>query len=344
MRIRHIQLEAFHLDEMKNFYINILFMELVQEREHSFMVQVGDSFITFRQGQEAPYYHFACLMDIRSFADIVSQVTKRGHTLHRGYTSMWEAEQFYFKDPDGNIVEILGTEVDHSSPSSPWIKIVEIGMPLPNIEEIKKGLGPLSNQYNEGSDTFQFYGDQEGVFVLTKLGRPWFPTNKEATLHPITIDVDADKSFCFKPPSLPYIINGSQAWSKALPVTQLRIARPTNQFDDVVRFYQEGLGLKVVAAFEGHQGYKGKVFGLPDPHYQLEFTEHENGSPCPAPTKDNLLVLYMSDRQARNAIVERLAAMGYPSVPPENPYWEKSGVTIEDPDGWRVVLMNAPGL
>ena len=36
--------------------------------------------------------------------------------------------------------------------------------------------------------------------------------------------------------------------------------------------------------------------------------------------------------------------MGYDSVSPENPYWEKSGVTIEDPDGWRIVLMNSPGI
>jgi hypothetical protein len=31
-------------------------------------------------------------------------------------------------------------------------------------------------------------------------------------------------------------------------------------------------------------------------------------------------------------------------VVPENPYWEERGITIEDPDGWRVVLMNTPGL
>ena len=32
------------------------------------------------------------------------------------------------------------------------------------------------------------------------------------------------------------------------------------------------------------------MFGLPDEEYHLEFTTHVNGSPCPAPTKDNLLV------------------------------------------------------
>lgn len=37
------------------------------------------------------------------------------------------------------------------------------------------------------------------------------------------------------------------------------------------------------------------MFGLPDEEYHLEFTRHIDGSPCPAPTKDNLLVFYMSE-------------------------------------------------
>jgi hypothetical protein len=31
-------------------------------------------------------------------------------------------------------------------------------------------------------------------------------------------------------------------------------------------------------------------------------------------------------------------AMGFPEVEPENPYWKGRGITIADPDGWRVVL------
>ena len=35
---------------------------------------------------------------------------------------------------------------------------------------------------------------------------------------------------------------------------------------------------------------------------------------------------------------------GYPTVPSENPYWVEKGVTIADPYGWRVVLMNTAGI
>ena len=125
---------------------------------------------------------------------------------------------------------------------------------------------------------------------------------------------------------------------------QVRIARPTDQLDEVVRFYRDGLGLAVIASFQGHAGYDGVMLGLPGRNYHLEFISHADGSPCPAPTHDNLLVLYIPDKAAIDALVARLGAMGYTPVPPENPYWEQHGITIPDPDGWRVVLMNTDGL
>jgi catechol 2,3-dioxygenase-like lactoylglutathione lyase family enzyme len=133
-------------------------------------------------------------------------------------------------------------------------------------------------------------------------------------------------------------------WSQDLPVAQVRVARPTDKLREVVRFYRDGIGLAEIGSFEGHAGYSGVMLGLPGRAVHLEFTQHDQGSPCPAPTRDNLLVLYLPDRQAIERIVSRLSAMGHRSVPPENPYWEQKGVTIEDPDGWRVVLMNTHGI
>jgi catechol 2,3-dioxygenase-like lactoylglutathione lyase family enzyme len=133
-------------------------------------------------------------------------------------------------------------------------------------------------------------------------------------------------------------------WPEGLPVMQVRVARPTSRLEQVVRFYSEGLGLKVIGSFEKHAGYSGVMLGLPGAEYHLEFTAHEDGSPCPAPTKDNLLVFYITDSQAIERMAARLTAMGHPPVAPENPYWEKKGKTFEDPDGWRVVLMNTGGL
>jgi catechol 2,3-dioxygenase-like lactoylglutathione lyase family enzyme len=133
------------------------------------------------------------------------------------------------------------------------------------------------------------------------------------------------------------------SWPTALPVLQVRVARPTDKLAEVRRFYTEGIGLQVIGGFEKHNGYDGLMIGLPGLGYHLEFTQHRHGSPCPAPSRDNLLVLYIPDKAAIDTIVERLGAMGYHPTEPENPYWAVKGVTIPDPDGWGVVLQNTAG-
>ncbi|MFT4417273.1 VOC family protein [Fredinandcohnia humi] len=122
------------------------------------------------------------------------------------------------------------------------------------------------------------------------------------------------------------------------------MARPTDKFEEIVSFYEKGLGLTRIGGFSGHQGYDGVMFGLPNANYHLEFTSHIDGTPCPAPTKDNLLVFYMPDWNSIENITNRLASMGYHKVEPENPYWGEGGITIEDPDGWRIVLYHSTGL
>lgn len=135
------------------------------------------------------------------------------------------------------------------------------------------------------------------------------------------------------------------AWPDSLPVGQVRIARPTDQLHEVERFYCEGVGLEKLGSFEGHSGYNGVMVGLPGFPYHLEFTQHVEGSHCPAPSMDNLLVLYIPDEEAIGKVVERLGQLGYPEVEPENPYWkEKGAVTVADPDGWRLVLMPTAGI
>jgi hypothetical protein len=39
-----------------------------------------------------------------------------------------------------------------------------------------------------------------------------------------------------------------------------------------------------------------------------------------------------------------LAELGHGPEPPESPYRATKGVTIDDPEGWRIVLMNTAGI
>ena len=121
----------------------------------------------------------------------------------------------------------------------------------------------------------------------------------------------------------------------------LRIARPTDHMDDVIRFYREGLGFEVIGAFQDHDGFDGVMLGHPGGSYHLEFT-HKHGEPAGrAPAQENLLVFYLPDADDWQRAVERMAAAGYQPVLSFNPYWDVRGVTFEDVDGYRVVLQRA---
>jgi catechol 2,3-dioxygenase-like lactoylglutathione lyase family enzyme len=116
---------------------------------------------------------------------------------------------------------------------------------------------------------------------------------------------------------------------------QLRVARHTERLEGVARFYRDGIGLAEIGRFRDHDGYDGVFLAVPGSGAHLELTSGgEHGAPRPHP--ESLLVLYLGDDQAVQAAAERL---GVDPVPPANPYWAERGVTFEDPDGFRVVLV-----
>lgn len=125
---------------------------------------------------------------------------------------------------------------------------------------------------------------------------------------------------------------------------QVRIARPTDQLESVIAFYRDALGLPELYRFSGHSGYDGIMLGLPGSVIHLEFTRHVDGSACPAPSRDNLIVLYVTDMGDYERLNQRMQRFGYLPVAPENPYWLERSFTYEDPDGWRVVICHETGV
>jgi len=134
--------------------------------------------------------------------------------------------------------------------------------------------------------------------------------------------------------------NGARGGANPNVDIQIRIARPTDKLDAVVTFYKDAVGLPMIGHFEGHAGYSGVMLGAPDARCHLEFTHADAGSPRPAPSKDNLLVFYLSSAERYMSALQRMTRHGHSPVEPENLYWNEKSQTFEDPDGWRVVLYN----
>lgn len=124
-------------------------------------------------------------------------------------------------------------------------------------------------------------------------------------------------------------------------VPTLRVARPSDDLEALLRFYQQGLGLRLLYRFEDHEGFDGIILGGEGAPYHFEFTHAHRHRVGRAPTRDHLVVLYLPDDAEWAAAVQRMRDAGFDPVTAFNPYWDREGLTFEDPDGYRIVLQHA---
>jgi catechol 2,3-dioxygenase-like lactoylglutathione lyase family enzyme len=128
---------------------------------------------------------------------------------------------------------------------------------------------------------------------------------------------------------------------RRVSIQHLRIARATNRLADVVAFYRDVFDFEVIGSFEDHEGFDGVMLGRPDDDFHFEFT-HERGAASDLPeSAENLIVFYVEDAQW-DRLIARVNEGNLVAVPSYNPYWDRHGMTIEDPDGRRIVLHRRP--
>ncbi len=121
--------------------------------------------------------------------------------------------------------------------------------------------------------------------------------------------------------------------------TAIRIARPCTNFEKTKQFYVQGLGLEMLYQHLSSEDTEWSIMmlGIKNATWHLEFTQHPQHDLQPAPTAEDLLVLYLA-QPIEAMTVQHLIQNGGTRVKALNSYWETWGVTIADPDGYRVVL------
>ncbi|MBV2353753.1 VOC family protein [Streptomyces sp. J2-1] len=123
------------------------------------------------------------------------------------------------------------------------------------------------------------------------------------------------------------------------PGTHVRVARPSRDLAAAERFYVDGLGLDVL--WRTTERVPGEhdllMVGPKGGGWHFELTHDPERPLDPTPTVDDLFVVYLGE-PVEDALVARLVAAGGTRVPAHNPYWDTYGVTVADPDGYRLVL------
>lgn len=118
---------------------------------------------------------------------------------------------------------------------------------------------------------------------------------------------------------------------------KLRVARHTTDLQPLIDFYTSIIGLEIIGEFKNHNNYDGVFIGGKDTAWHLEFTV-SNEKPNHHPDEEDLLVFYAASDEEYNMIKGNIITRNIQQLVPKSPYWKENGITIADPDGFRVVI------
>ena len=171
--------------------------------------QIGFSRLQFRVAPPgtAPFYHVAFSLALPHLLAAHEWVAARQPLLPgpTGSTLVdfpnWRAQAFYFHDPTGNILECIarpGAGPLGGATLADWLTgIGEIGAAVPDVPAAAEHLHRAAAvpYYPPGPRLPHFtpLGTDEGLFILSGVGRGWLPTGRPAEQHPLRAVVEQDE-------------------------------------------------------------------------------------------------------------------------------------------------------
>jgi catechol-2,3-dioxygenase len=219
MQITRLELQTTDLKEQALFYGETLELDTRIIAGDQVRVRAGATELVFTQAGEGQVnlYHFAFNIPENQFEHAKQWLAMRAEILANEngettiYSKTWDSHSLYFKDPAGNILELIARHsLKNASDDFNILSISEIGLATQDvlaqvkIFEEKTGLLPYKD---ESSETFTAVGDAEGLFITVKQGRIWYPnTGIPAQLLPVRVHFQVDETN-FILSSFPYQID-----------------------------------------------------------------------------------------------------------------------------------------
>ncbi|WP_345240714.1 hypothetical protein [Nibrella saemangeumensis] len=206
MKIKSVYLETNDIAGTVAFYGGRLGLPIVDLMAKSVTFQVGWSQLHFRVNtQTQPFYHLAFLIPSNQMQEAFAWLSKRTGVLpftdgrKIAHFENWNAHAFYFLDNHGTILEFIArhelNNVSYKSfNSSSILSINEVGVPVDSVSEAGEFL--LANYaipyFAEGPrmPDFVVMGESEGLLIVPRAGRGWWPTMRPAEKHPIRIQLE----------------------------------------------------------------------------------------------------------------------------------------------------------
>lgn len=177
-------LRADDLGPLRDFYEGRLGLPTVASADDEVCFQAGQSELCFRRHPEPALYHFAFNIAPAKIESAFAWLQGRAPLRMPDVVDFpnWNAHAVYFVDPLGNILEFIAR---HDMPSADtsdfgtadiW-GVSEIGVVVDDVAEAVRDFQQrLSLPVYKGSVSNEFaaLGDDEGLLIVVRTGRPWF--------------------------------------------------------------------------------------------------------------------------------------------------------------------------
>lgn len=192
MKLAHIEIQTNNIQKTTTFYQDTLELEIIENNTQSVSIQAGNSTLKFVENpQFNSIYHFAFNIPENKLDEAiewcknkVDLILIKDQNVITNFEN-WNANAVYFYDNNGNLLEFIARHDLNNAQSQKFsskaiLNISEIGIVNENPLELGKELIAKHNleffSKNDNSEIFAAVGDDEGLLIMVKPNRNWYPT------------------------------------------------------------------------------------------------------------------------------------------------------------------------
>jgi len=206
MKLEHIQIQSSDIQQTATFYKDILDLPIIEKTKESVSIQAGNSVLEFLENAEfKSIYHFAFNIPENKLDEAIDWCKSKVDLIfiedQKVITNFenWNANAVYFYDNSGNLLEFIARhDLDNAQTeafsSKAILNISEIGIvsenPLALGEQLIEQHGLEFFSKNANSELFAAVGDDEGLLIMVKPDRNWYPTQTPSESNKTAVRIE----------------------------------------------------------------------------------------------------------------------------------------------------------
>ncbi len=192
MKINSLTIQTPDISKTEHFYANVLGFNIVTKSDTSVSFQIGDTLLEcILVENQDPIYHLAFNIPRNQLQEAIEWMSNKLQLLTIGEDEVvtefndWNAKAIYFFDDTGNLLECIARQDLQNNTETPFsihsiLNISEIGIineqPLLLANTLFEKHNISLFDKNKNSNDFATIGDDDGLLVVVKPNRNWYPT------------------------------------------------------------------------------------------------------------------------------------------------------------------------